>query len=297
MSKLQKLFNKITVANTSLLRLRADDGEGDGKNKDGKPDGGAGDNTPPAIDPTKKVEITPEIQAKIDQQIALARQQEKDKLYNTINTYKMEVKTSKEVADQLAIDLKNVQDKLKAIEEGIDTKKPEGVEGGKGGMTKNKETKVEIPKEFQDTIGTLQEQIKTLTASFTENQKAQAKREVEAYRNKAIEGLPEGFAKLVPSDTKENIDITINSIKAELQKMASAQPTIQGSGSLLAQRVKLPNAPNGQVDIQSSELSPDMVRTMSGEQYAEFRKSNPQMFGGGQRQAFGGLSGGGFKRQ
>lgn len=256
--------------------------------------------------------LEPSIQAVIIKAIEDARSSEKDKLYSRIQKLEEEnstLKNSSKDSDIVKKENLDLSSKLTTLGEQIadlqtkinaqeDTKKKtkeeeqvtkeEDTKGG--GEVKMKDKVIE---DLVATVGALTEKIEKSEHSFEERlQKAmssveqkQTQKEIDAYRENAIQGLPANIAKLVPSTSVEDINTSITAIQTDLLGIV-AQNMPKGSGSLLGGN-RVPFTPNPSLGGISTPTV-DQIQNMNQEQYTKFREENAQLFNGGQRSGFSG---------
>jgi DNA repair exonuclease SbcCD ATPase subunit len=255
-------------------------------------------------------DLEPSIQKTVKDMLAEARKDEKDKLYGRITKLEEIIDTLKQDSNDETLQKENkeLQSQIETLNKQITdlTDKLGQKDEGKEDETKGKEDKT---KGGEDAVK--DEQIKELTKLITDlsariesNEKStkeqlekaisgveqkQSQKEIDAYREKAIAGLPETIAKSVPNTSIKDIDDAVKNLKEELTSLlGEALP--KGSTSLLSSG-KIPFTNPSMTDFSTSARQ---VQEMSMEEYAKFREENPALFNGGQRS---GLAGGTLKHQ
>lgn len=264
------------------------------------PEGADPDNqqqqTPSNTQTDVKIDLnSPEVQEYVSQAVSKARQQEKDKLYPTIEQQKATIESLEKRIEEL--------EKAQQSNQQSGQQEPEkdpansGGEGSAGvSQTNNQQVNITENPEFKtllETVNTLTEKVTQVAEKLTKTEEELSKEKVEAYRTSKLanSNLPPQFHNLVPTTSIEDIDKVIDNLVEGLKQVAPQQ--VEAPNQTPA--VKLPGAP-ADASIHTSELSPADIYNMTNEQYAEFRKNNPYVFGTSQRMGRG-LSSGGFRRQ
>lgn len=308
-----KFQNHPSDATTALplrfdLQLFAEDSEPEGGQQnepENKPQGNTeppeeNKNNPPQ-DPRTLLN-DPTIKEFLNQQLQAVRQQEKDKLYATLDEYKRE-------NSELRHQLKELRTQLEELQKNSNQQNQQEPEAPKGdNEVKDQKTnegapesqQPAVPSELADLIKQLQEQVKSVAEEVKKDKRIREQEELRRYREQAIARaqLPEHFHSLIPETSKDSIDKAINSVLEGLRAVSPPPvPQQRTSGSLLTSGARVPSAPNTTLGIQNQEITPELVASWTPEQYQEFRKNNPHMFSGGQRTGFQSFGGAGIRRQ
>jgi len=253
--------------------------------------------------PDKKPEIPSELRAQIDTLIEAARQQEKNKLYVTINDLKTDLKSSNDRLSAVMAELSTLKNLFNNKDNNTDeTSKTETKSETKSESKSEQKAEVKTDKSSSE-LDELKKQLEALREDIVKrDERAKVEREAEKhkeavakYREQVIVGLPAELAELVPADTKENVDKFVNNLKLGMEKVMPTPAPLARSGSLLTAGTRTPGTPAQGINIQGQPITAETINAMTPEQYLKFRQENPQLISGAQRpgfetQKFGGMT-------
>ena len=220
---------------------------------------------------TNQLKATQEKAAGVDELVAKARKEEKDKLYEQINKFK-ELATAHEAKVKELEQALSANPDAKELETKIAAKETEVAE-----LTKQiAELNEKLAKGAENTVDNeelkkllagqeamqklIQEQAEKI-ASIEAEKAAEAKaKEVASYKAEKLKGLEEIFHSFVQGSTKEEIDASFEQAKTAHENMIK---------KLGYQNLKPTNLANEEV---FKDKSPEEISRMTPQEYAEWRK-------------------------
>lgn len=220
------------------------------------------------IDPNVEPEVTPKTEEpkapviNMEDLIAKARSDEKNKLYPEIEKLKKEVEQKTEKINAYLISVAEKDELIKDLQKQVETAKEEGA--------KEMETaKTESVKELETKIKDLEAK---LQGKETEFEQFKVQQELTAYKAEKLKEVDETVADMVDGNSKEAIDASIEKAKAFYEKVASKFGTAT-TATPAPTKAPLPKPQLNDVTGIFKNTSPEDVARMTPAQYAEFRKS------------------------
>lgn len=209
-----------------------------------------------------------------EQLIARARQEEKDKLYPQLKAEKDKVADLTTKNNDLLVQvgtLKNENDVLKAQVEDLRNNKGANENAE---ITKLKEELDKVKKEYKEFKAEVVDE-----ATLRQQVEAEVKQqyEVEMYKVEKLnsdEFKGQIIPELVSGDTKEAIDESLAKSKARYEELIGVKQQPQQQQQQTPQVGAVPTMPVGNPNTQSfisSTISAEDIRTMTPEQWAEYR--------------------------
>lgn len=168
--------------------------------------------TPPAVT-TGPVTLSDEDLIKdprVQAQLAKVRQEEKDKLYSRITALDGDVKSLKEIQARAERDKAELAERAR--------------QDAMAAMSAEERLKV-IRTEAEESINNIKNSVQ---AELTLSRQEAAQAKLDLIRTQAIHasGIPEGFAKFVNGNTKEEIEHNIELVKASIEEVKKTLPPV-----------------------------------------------------------------------
>lgn len=222
----------------------------------GKADNGAVNNVEPTVTTftTNTTNATPSDpkpsgSVNFEELIAKARKEEKDKLYPEITSLKSKNNDLLLVIGERDKKIAELDSKISELEKQVEEST------GKVSASKSKEIS-----ELRATISKLEAD---LEISKRDTEEIKTRSELELYKvTKISQAGAEVIPELVSGSTREEIDAAIEASKQRYQEIIS-----KATGG-----VRLPNPSTTKLNETFSNKTPEDIRKMSREEYAEFRK-------------------------